>query len=276
MRRLARAGHAGHDRQPPLGNVDLQRLDRMDLRRWTGESFPAQTGPLSRRAGAMAPPAAPDRNGPICEAGSAASCGHRALCNDAAALCAGLRPHLNDPVGFVQDLRVVIDENDGIAVRHQVVHHSGEAHDVGRVQADGRLIQHIEHAGRAVAHGAGQLHPLPLAGGERRRGAVERQVAEPQVQQPPRRARKSLADALRHGAHLLRQAVRHALPPSPHSSESVIVHASSSEMPRSFGARAAADRRVPPQSGHTSSFRNFSTRFMPFSSLTLARAFSTV
>ena len=33
---------------------------------------------------------------------------------------------------------------------------------------------------------------------------------------------------------------------------------------------------VPPQSGQTSSFRNFSTRFMPFSSLTLDRAFSTV
>ena len=59
-------------------------------------------------------------------------------------------------------------------------------------------------------------------------------------------------------------------------SESVIVQASSSEMPRSFGARAAADRRVPRQSGQTSSFRNFSTRFIPFSSLTFARAFSTV
>ena len=59
-------------------------------------------------------------------------------------------------------------------------------------------------------------------------------------------------------------------------SESVIRHASSREMPRSFGARAASDRREPPQSGQTSSFRNFSTRFMPFSSFTLARAFSTV
>ena len=104
----------------------------------------------------------------------------------------------------------MIDENDGIAVRHEVVHHSGEAHDVGRVQTDARLIEHIEHAGRAVAHGAGQLHPLPLASRERRRGAVERQVTEPQVEQPPRRTRKSLADAPRHGAHLLRQAVRHA------------------------------------------------------------------
>lgn len=52
--------------------------------------------------------------------------------------------------------------------------------------------------------------------------------------------------------------------------------ASSRPMPRSRGARAASDRRVPPQAGHTSSLRNFSTRFMPFSSFTLARAFSTV
>jgi len=59
-------------------------------------------------------------------------------------------------------------------------------------------------------------------------------------------------------------------------SESVIAQASSSEMPRSFGARAAEERRVPWHSGQVSSLRNFSTRFMPFSSLTLASAFSTV
>ena len=57
---------------------------------------------------------------------------------------------------------------------------------------------------------------------------------------------------------------------------SVIWQASSSEMPRTLGCRAASHRRVPPQSGQVSCFKNFSTRFMPFSSLTLARAFSTV
>ena len=60
------------------------------------------------------------------------------------------------------------------------------------------------------------------------------------------------------------------------SSVRVIRQASSRPMPRSWGARAASDRRVPPQSGQRSSFKNFSTRFMPFSSLTLDRAFSTV
>ena len=60
------------------------------------------------------------------------------------------------------------------------------------------------------------------------------------------------------------------------SSPRVIRQASSSPMPRSRGARAAAESRVPPQSGQGSSFRNFSTRFIPFSSLTLCRAFRTV
>ena len=55
-----------------------------------------------------------------------------------------------------------------------------------------------------------------------------------------------------------------------------IRQASSSVSPRTIGARAASDRRLPPQSGQGSSRRNFSTRFIPFSSLTLDRAFSTV
>ena len=59
-------------------------------------------------------------------------------------------------------------------------------------------------------------------------------------------------------------------------SDRVILQASSRPMPRSLGARASSESRVPPQSGQMSSRRNFSTRFMPFSSLTLERAFSTV
>ena len=40
--------------------------------------------------------------------------------------------------------------------------------------------------------------------------------------------------------------------------------------------RARAERRVPWQSGQVSSVRNFATRAMPLSSLTLESAFSTV
>ena len=66
--------------------------------------------------------------------------------------------------------------------------------------------------------------------------------------------------------------------PSTHctSVSSVMRQASASPMPRSRGARAAAFRREPPHAGQGPCFRNRSTRFMPFSSVTLARAFSTV
>ena len=40
--------------------------------------------------------------------------------------------------------------------------------------------------------------------------------------------------------------------------------------------RARAESRVPPQSGHVSSVRNFATRAMPFSSLAFESAFLTV
>ena len=60
------------------------------------------------------------------------------------------------------------------------------------------------------------------------------------------------------------------------SSSSVIAVASASVMPSTTGPRAAADRRVPPQSGHTSSRRNRATRARPFSSLAFESAFSTV
>ena len=60
------------------------------------------------------------------------------------------------------------------------------------------------------------------------------------------------------------------------ASSSVICVASARLMPRTRGPRAAAESRVPPQSGHGPSTRNFATRFRPFSSFALAREFSTV
>ena len=59
------------------------------------------------------------------------------------------------------------------------------------------------------------------------------------------------------------------------SSESVIAVARSRPIPRSLGARAASESLVPWQSGQTPSLRYFSSLFIPFSSLTLAREFLT-
>ena len=74
---------------------------------------------------------------------------------------------------------VVVHEHHGVTVVQEVVHHTEQALDVGRVQADGRLVKHVEHAVRTVAHGAGELHALALARRKRGARAVEAQIAEP-------------------------------------------------------------------------------------------------
>ena len=112
-----------------------------------------------------------------------------------------------------EHLGIVVHEDHGIAVRHEVVHHAGQSLEIGRVQADGRLVQHIEYARGAVAHRAGQLHALALAGREGRGGTVEAEVAQPQVHQPLGGVLEGFADAFGHRPHRLRQRGRHAVHP---------------------------------------------------------------
>ena len=88
-----------------------------------------------------------------------------ALGDDFSAFRAGIGTEFDEPVGLLQDLRVVIDEQHGVAVGHEVVHHAVESHDVGGVQSDGGLVEDVEHAGGSVADGAGELHTLSFACG---------------------------------------------------------------------------------------------------------------
>ena len=97
----------------------------------------------------------------------------------------------------------MIHQDDRIAIGHQVTHDPREPRDVGRVQADGRLVQHIEHTGGAVAHRPGQLHPLAFTRGQGGRGPVQREIAQSQLHQPPGRQLEGVTDAPGHGTHFL-------------------------------------------------------------------------
>ena len=99
----------------------------------------------------------------------------------------------------------MIHQQDRIAVSNQIPHHIGQPHDIGRVQSDGRLVQHIEDTGCAVAHGSGQLHPLALSGGKRGGRPVQRKIAQAQIHQPLGYSLEGCADTFRHRTHLHRQ-----------------------------------------------------------------------
>ena len=208
---LARARHPRHHRQPPLGKARFQRVDGVD-------------GPGGKDDGAFCkqgvrgnsrPPHVrlPGQERPDLGPGVLLDVGHRPFGDDLPAAGAGLGAHLHQPVGLLEDLGVVVHQQHRVAVRHKVLHDAGQPHDVGRVQPDGRLVQHIEDAGGPVADGAGQLHPLALPRREGGGRPVQREVGQAQVHQAAGRRAERRADAFRHGAHLGGQGGGHAVHP---------------------------------------------------------------
>ncbi len=104
--------------------------------------------------------------------------------HDAAAGLAPLGPEVDDPVGPLDDLHVVLDDQHGIARRHEAVQHVQEQLDVGEVQAGGGLVQQVERpSGAFLDQLAGQLDALGLAAGEGGRGLAELHVIEAHVVQ---------------------------------------------------------------------------------------------
>ena len=86
-------------------------------------------------------------------------------------------------VGRLDHLAVVLDQDQGVAQVAEVPQRRQEPRIVARVQADGRLIEDVEHPRQAAADLTREADPLALAPRERRRAAAERQVVEPDVDQ---------------------------------------------------------------------------------------------
>ena len=99
----------------------------------------------------------------------------------------------------------MIHQKNGVAVLHQILHHPGEPRYVHGMQPYGGLVQNVEDPSGAVADGSCQLHPLQLPGGKARGGPIEGKITQSQLHEPAGGIQERFADALCHGAHLLRQ-----------------------------------------------------------------------
>ena len=80
----------------------------------------------------------------VSERGSCISCVERAAEDDAPALLAGAQPHVHDDVGDPDHVGVVLDDEDGVALVAQLAQDRDEPLVVARVQADRRLVEHVE------------------------------------------------------------------------------------------------------------------------------------
>ena len=104
--------------------------------------------------------------------------GRRALGDDMAAEAAGAGAEVEDIVGVADGVFVVFDDEDGVAEIAQPYESLDEAGVVALVQADGGLVEDVEHAAEARADLRGEADALAFAAGERGGIAIEREIVE--------------------------------------------------------------------------------------------------
>ena len=85
---------------------------------------------------------------------------------------------VDDVIGAANGVFVVLDDEHGVAEIAQVFERAEQAVVVARVQADGGLVENIEHAAKARADLRGQANALGFAAGKRGGGAIEAEIAE--------------------------------------------------------------------------------------------------
>ena len=99
-----------------------------------------------------------------------------------AALVPALGAEVDDPVGALDHVEVVLDDDHRVALVDQPLEHLEQLVDVVEVQAGGGLVEDVERlAGGDLAELGGELDALGLAAGERRRRLAELDVAEADV-----------------------------------------------------------------------------------------------
>ena len=100
-----------------------------------------------------------------------------------AALLPGAEPHVDDRVGDADHVGVVLDDEHGVALVAQLPQDGDQPLVVARVQADRRLVEHVERVDERRAERRREIDALRLAARQRRGQPIERQVVEPDVAQ---------------------------------------------------------------------------------------------
>jgi len=125
----------------------------------------------------------------------------RALRYQLAAVLARPRPEVDQPVGGAHRLLVVFHDQDGVAQVAHPLQGGDEPGVVALMQADARLVQHVEHAHELAADLRRQPDALRLAAAQRARRALQRQVVKADVDHEAQPLANLLQDRL--GDHLL-------------------------------------------------------------------------
>ena len=102
--------------------------------------------------------------------------------NDGAAAVAPLRAKVDEVVGALDDVQIVLNDHHGVPRVHQPLEDLQQlAHVIG-VQAGGRLVQNIDGlTGGLLGKLRSQFHPLGLAAGQLRGGLPQFHIAQAHI-----------------------------------------------------------------------------------------------
>ena len=96
---------------------------------------------------------------------------------------AGAGADVDHVIGGEDRVLVVLDHDHGVAEVAQPLQRFQKPRVVALMQPDRGLVEHIENAGQAGADLRGEPDALALAARQRARGARQRQIIEPDVDQ---------------------------------------------------------------------------------------------
>ena len=113
--------------------------------------------------------------------GSAITVVERPGGHDVSAANARAGTKIDDVVGRPHRVFVVLDDDHRVALVAESGERFQQAVVVAGMQADGRLVEDVEHADQPAADLAGQPDPLHLAARKGRRGAVQAEIFEAHV-----------------------------------------------------------------------------------------------
>ena len=178
-RGLARSADAGDARQQPERNFDVDVLQVVFARAQDAQPLHARPAARAGHGNRQLVAQVARRERPRVLQQSLAGTG----IDHAAALFAGAQPHVHDCVGDANHVGVVLDHDDRVALIAQLQQDRDQPLVVARMQADRRLVQHVQRVDQRRPERRGQIDALRLAARQRRRQPVERQVVEPHVGQ---------------------------------------------------------------------------------------------
>ncbi len=115
------------------------------------------------------------------------------------------RTEIDHIVRRLDGLFIVFDDEDGIAEIAQSAQGIEQTGIVALVQADGRLVEHIQNARQARADLAGETNALAFPARQRARGAAEREIIKPHIDEEFQAVADFFQDAARNLLILGRQ-----------------------------------------------------------------------